>query len=390
MAARTAPRERVLTRGMLPAYAAAWLPIVGAYVIGIVATGVSAIDATVSAVLTVAAAAGLGVPALEGAAALAHRRPVDGGHAHVRLLALHGARAAAYATAWVATTVAQMVAFAPAEATQRYLARSAPWEWVSGLFLYGVLAAVGHAVAVGRQLREREAAASRAELHALRAQLDPHFLFNTLHSLVALARRDPAAVERGLETFGAMLRYVLDGNRRGGARGSPPPATPSTTTSRCPTSWRSSATTWRWSGCASATGCGWRSRSTTRRSSAWSRRSRCSRWSRTRSATASRRARRAGRSAWWRPSTPRARSRSRWPTTASAATRPSRTAPAVSGSRSCGGASRPASGARCDWRPSQRPARGSACGSRSRPSCRQCGRPVVSGSASAPRGASAS
>ena len=219
MAARTAPRERVLTRGMLPAYAAAWLPIVGAYVIGIVATGVSAIDATVSAVLTVAAAAGLGVPALEGAAALAHRRPADGRGAHVRLLALHGARAAAYASAWVATTVAQMVAFAPAEATQRYLARSAPWEWVSGLFLYGVLAAVGHAVAVGRQLREREAAASRAELHALRAQLDPHFLFNTLHSLVALARRDPAAVERGLETFGAMLRYVLDGNRRGGGEG---------------------------------------------------------------------------------------------------------------------------------------------------------------------------
>jgi LytS/YehU family sensor histidine kinase len=76
---------------------------------------------------------------------------------------------------------------------------------------------VGHAAAVGRALREREAAAARAELHALRAQLDPHFLFNTLHSLTALARRDPAAVERGLETFGALLRYVLDANRRGGA-----------------------------------------------------------------------------------------------------------------------------------------------------------------------------
>jgi LytS/YehU family sensor histidine kinase len=93
---------------------------------------------------------------------------------------------------------------------------------VSGLFLYGVVAAVGHAVAVGRRLREREAAATRAELHALRAQLDPHFLFNTLHSLVALARRDPAAVERGLETFGALLRYVLDANRRGA--GTPTPA----------------------------------------------------------------------------------------------------------------------------------------------------------------------
>jgi LytS/YehU family sensor histidine kinase len=52
-----------------------------------------------------------------------------------------------------------------------------------------------------------------AELRALRAQLNPHFLFNTLHSITALVRIDPADGERALEHFAALLRYVLDVNR---------------------------------------------------------------------------------------------------------------------------------------------------------------------------------
>ena len=45
------------------------------------------------------------------------------------------------------------------------------------------------------------------------AQLNPHFLFNALHSITALVRVDPAAGERALEEFAALLRYVLDVNR---------------------------------------------------------------------------------------------------------------------------------------------------------------------------------
>jgi signal transduction histidine kinase len=201
------PHDRVLTRRTLPIYLAAWLPMLLAYAVGIAGYGVRPSDALISASITALAAAALGVLVIEGAARLAVRRT-----SVARLLGVHGVRAVAYACAWVGTTLAQMLAFAPPDATHRYLTRNAPWEWVSGLFLYGVVAAVGHAVAISRQLRERETAATRAELHALRAQLDPHFLFNTLHSLIALARRDPAAVERGLETFGTLLRYVLHAN----------------------------------------------------------------------------------------------------------------------------------------------------------------------------------
>jgi sensor histidine kinase YesM len=53
----------------------------------------------------------------------------------------------------------------------------------------------------------------RAELSALRGQLNPHFLFNTLHTLTALVRRDPQTAEHALEQFGGMLRYVLDVKR---------------------------------------------------------------------------------------------------------------------------------------------------------------------------------
>jgi sensor histidine kinase YesM len=58
-----------------------------------------------------------------------------------------------------------------------------------------------------------DALRARAELHALRAQLDPHFLFNTLHSLMALVRSDARAAEEAVERFGDLLRYVLDVNR---------------------------------------------------------------------------------------------------------------------------------------------------------------------------------
>lgn len=90
------------------------------------------------------------------------------------------------------------------------------WQLLIGTLLYTVLAGLGHAVALqvrlheeaNRAIRARELAA-RAQLEALRARLDPHFLFNTLHSLLALVRRDPEMAEEGLERLGDLLHYAL-------------------------------------------------------------------------------------------------------------------------------------------------------------------------------------
>ena len=71
--------------------------------------------------------------------------------------------------------------------------------------------------------RERETARLKAEtaqlqtqlaearLSALNAQLNPHFLFNTLHAVSSLVERDPRGVRRMIARLSELLRYTLDG-----------------------------------------------------------------------------------------------------------------------------------------------------------------------------------
>jgi LytS/YehU family sensor histidine kinase len=56
--------------------------------------------------------------------------------------------------------------------------------------------------------------AERASLLALRAHLDPHFLFNTLNAIAEWCREDGATAERATLELSAMLRTVLDGTHR--------------------------------------------------------------------------------------------------------------------------------------------------------------------------------
>ena len=55
---------------------------------------------------------------------------------------------------------------------------------------------------------------SEARLSALRMQLNPHFLFNTLHAVSALVERDPGGVRRILARLSGLLRHVLDAGPR--------------------------------------------------------------------------------------------------------------------------------------------------------------------------------
>lgn len=55
-----------------------------------------------------------------------------------------------------------------------------------------------------------EADLAHARLEVLRARLNPHFLFNTLHSIQALVRRDPQTAEAMLARVGDLLRRTLD------------------------------------------------------------------------------------------------------------------------------------------------------------------------------------
>lgn len=63
-----------------------------------------------------------------------------------------------------------------------------------------------------RQQREGqlEVAAREAELQAIKTQLEPHFLLNSLNSVLALIRHDPAAAEQMLGRLASLLHRVFD------------------------------------------------------------------------------------------------------------------------------------------------------------------------------------
>jgi len=54
-------------------------------------------------------------------------------------------------------------------------------------------------------------ALAEARLQVLRAQLNPHFLFNTLNAVAALVQTDPRGVRRMIALLSDMLRRTLDG-----------------------------------------------------------------------------------------------------------------------------------------------------------------------------------
>jgi sensor histidine kinase YesM len=87
--------------------------------------------------------------------------------------------------------------------------------------VYAGMVALQHMDALYRRYAERERATlqletrlARAQLEALKIQLQPHFLFNTLNTISALLRRDPEAADRVLTRLGDLLRLSLQHSGR--------------------------------------------------------------------------------------------------------------------------------------------------------------------------------
>jgi LytS/YehU family sensor histidine kinase len=82
--------------------------------------------------------------------------------------------------------------------------------------IYLVVAVLGYVVAYYTKVRNQELRASRletslvkAELQVLKMQLQPHFLFNTLHSISSLVSSDPRAAQKMICSLGDLLRLSL-------------------------------------------------------------------------------------------------------------------------------------------------------------------------------------
>ncbi len=85
-----------------------------------------------------------------------------------------------------------------------------------GVLLYFALLGIGAALDSRKRLRQRDRQASqlsaqlaRAQVQALQTQLQPHFLFNTLHAIGMLVHEDPPAAGRMLMRLGDLLRQTL-------------------------------------------------------------------------------------------------------------------------------------------------------------------------------------
>jgi hypothetical protein len=87
---------------------------------------------------------------------------------------------------------------------------------IANMQLYWVLAALSHAVLATARLRQREQQAAelsshlaQARLAGLRAQLQPHFLFNTLNSISALIPQNPVLANEMVLNLSDLLRMTL-------------------------------------------------------------------------------------------------------------------------------------------------------------------------------------
>lgn len=109
--------------------------------------------------------------------------------------------------------------FFPLETFQKILVG----EFHANLLHYWSVVALSHAYEYYRRYRERERRAAqleleasrletqlaRAQLDALRMQLHPHFLFNTLNTISVLMKEDTAVADRMLLRLSELLRLTL-------------------------------------------------------------------------------------------------------------------------------------------------------------------------------------
>jgi signal transduction histidine kinase len=96
---------------------------------------------------------------------------------------------------------------------RRAVMQTFDWQMMT----YWAIVGISHSVLYYRESRDRAVRASQLEtmlvearLNTLQQQLQPHFLFNTLHAISTLMHRDVDAADRTLTRLSDLLRMTLD------------------------------------------------------------------------------------------------------------------------------------------------------------------------------------
>jgi signal transduction histidine kinase len=133
------------------------------------------------------------------------------GHVTVPFVALHLAAALVFGAAWIALNsiiesiihhgllIVIGIGFGP------YM--------ITGAWIYVMIAGVSYAAQATERASRAEAVAAQSQLAALRSQLNPHFLFNALHTVVQLIPREPKVAAQAAEQLAGLLRTTIEEDR---------------------------------------------------------------------------------------------------------------------------------------------------------------------------------
>jgi two-component system, LytTR family, sensor kinase len=107
------------------------------------------------------------------------------------------------------------------EAAAEPLSKSAWWLLYYNLLIYLLQFAIYHGYEILRQLRVKEKLAlelltlrTEQELATLKAQINPHFLFNTLNNISAMASTDTEETRRMIAQLADLLRFATESSKR--------------------------------------------------------------------------------------------------------------------------------------------------------------------------------
>lgn len=191
-------------------YWLAWVPIAGLYTAALAAE-IRTSDAIMGGILAalVAGVMGVGIWRLSGRLSWSDGR-------RGRIVVIQLLAAVAFVAVWVGVIYGRLAVELGWEATNRLIRYEAGWSVIMGLWLFGVITAASYVIRGEQRNREQQKAVERAEalraqaeLQALKARLHPHFLFNTLHGVKSLVRRDPVSAELAIERLADLLRSLL-------------------------------------------------------------------------------------------------------------------------------------------------------------------------------------
>ena len=122
-----------------------------------------------------------------------------------------------FAAAMMALSYGVAAVLSDATLVQTLAGANAPGsEFVFWIWLYGVILVGSYGVRIRDSMQKDREASARAEarlaearLASLQGQLNPHFLFNALHSVRALVAVDPPRAEEALQRLAELLRFSL-------------------------------------------------------------------------------------------------------------------------------------------------------------------------------------